>query len=1027
MGRSQVFVILITALTCFAWATACDEPPEATTVTVTPSTAELTAFGATAQLGAEVFDQFGDVMPGVAVSWSSDASPSATVDASGLVTAAGNGTATITATAGAASGSATVSVMQSAASVTVSPAVDSVEVRDTVRLTAEAFDENGHGVADAEFAWSSSHAALATVDGSGLVRGLREGATTITATAGVAGGSAEVIVLDPERDALVALYLATDGPNWANSDNWVSDAPLGEWYGVDTRLGSVTLLDLWANKLSGHIPPELGNLANLGLLDLSDNQLSGQIPPELGNLANLHVLRLHDNQLSGPIPPELGSLANLAALYLYDNQLSGPIPPELANLANLAALYLNDNQLSGHIPPELANLADLELLVLSDNRLSGRIPPELGNLANLELLYLADNQLSGRIPPELGNLGNLDALYLHDNELSGSIPPELGNLGRLIVAAFDRNSLSGPLPRELGNLTSLFALYLDGNDFTGTIPAEFGRMEGLRELALSDNEGMAGPLPSELTSLDRLYLLLAGGTKLCAPTDPGFQSWLDGVYKRRIVPCGNGGPSMAYLTQAVQSREFPVPLVAGEEALLRVFVIARDSTGEVIPPVRARFYLDGEETHVEDIPGKSTPIPTEVDESSLRKSANAPIGAEVIEPGLEMVIEVDPEGTLDEDLLVTKRIPETGRLAVDVRTMPTLDVTVIPFVWSETHDSSIVDLVESMADNPEGHEMLQDTRTLLPIGDLEVTAHAPVLSTSNNAFDLLRQTSVIQTMEGGTGHYKGMMSQPVAGARGVAQRPGRLSFSTPEPFILAHELGHNLNLLHAPCGGAGGPDPSYPYRDGSIGAWGYDFRDGGSLVKPSRPDLMGYCAPTWIGDYHFTNALRFRLREAEPYPGTPARSLLLWGGVGADGVPFLEPAFVVETQPTRPRSGGEYRLTGRTGGGAELFSLSFSMPEVADGDGSASFAFTLPVHPGWEHSLAAITLSGPGGSATLDAGSDRSVVILRNASNGQVRAILRDLPESDTAEEDVPAGLGAGPGLEVLFGRGIPDSAAWRL
>ena len=65
MGRYRV-VILIAALTCFAWASACDEPPMATTVTVTPSTAELTALGATVQLGAEVVDQYGDVMAGVA-------------------------------------------------------------------------------------------------------------------------------------------------------------------------------------------------------------------------------------------------------------------------------------------------------------------------------------------------------------------------------------------------------------------------------------------------------------------------------------------------------------------------------------------------------------------------------------------------------------------------------------------------------------------------------------------------------------------------------------------------------------------------------------------------------------------------------------------------------------------------------------------------------------------------------------------------------------------------------------------------
>ena len=94
----------------------------------------------------------------------------------------------ITATAGEASGSAAVTVMQSARSVIVSPAVDTVEVRDTVRLAAEAFDENGHVIEGAEFTWSSGDASVARVDGSGLVQGVGEGATTITATAEAARG-----------------------------------------------------------------------------------------------------------------------------------------------------------------------------------------------------------------------------------------------------------------------------------------------------------------------------------------------------------------------------------------------------------------------------------------------------------------------------------------------------------------------------------------------------------------------------------------------------------------------------------------------------------------------------------------------------------------------------------------------------------------------------------------------------------------------------------------------------------------------
>ena len=37
-----------------------------------------------------------------------------------------------------------------------------------------------------------------------------------------------------DRAALVALYSATDGASWKNSANWLSDAPLDEWYGVTT-------------------------------------------------------------------------------------------------------------------------------------------------------------------------------------------------------------------------------------------------------------------------------------------------------------------------------------------------------------------------------------------------------------------------------------------------------------------------------------------------------------------------------------------------------------------------------------------------------------------------------------------------------------------------------------------------------------------------------------------------------------------------------------------------------------------------
>ena len=49
-----------------------------------------------------------------------------------------------------------------------------------------------------------------------------------------------------ERAALVALYNATDGTNWVFNTNWLSDKPMGEWYGVTTgTTGRVTHLRLF--------------------------------------------------------------------------------------------------------------------------------------------------------------------------------------------------------------------------------------------------------------------------------------------------------------------------------------------------------------------------------------------------------------------------------------------------------------------------------------------------------------------------------------------------------------------------------------------------------------------------------------------------------------------------------------------------------------------------------------------------------------------------------------------------------------
>ena len=89
----------------------------------------------------------------------------------------------------------------------------------------------------------------------------------------------------------------------------------------------MTHLYLWSNRLTGTIPPEIGNLTNLTHLDLLSNQLVGTILPEIGNLKNLIYLTLGYNKLTGDIPESICQLVdNGCWVHLTDNQLCPPYP-----------------------------------------------------------------------------------------------------------------------------------------------------------------------------------------------------------------------------------------------------------------------------------------------------------------------------------------------------------------------------------------------------------------------------------------------------------------------------------------------------------------------------------------------------------------------------------------------------------------------------------------------------------------------------------------------------------------------------
>ncbi|KAL3038062.1 hypothetical protein AAZX31_01G107800 [Glycine max] len=176
------------------------------------------------------------------------------------------------------------------------------------------------------------------------------------------------------------------------------------------------------NQLSGSLPLELGNLAQIEKLHLTSNNFTGELPATLARLTTLKELRIGDNQFSGAIPNFIQSWINLEKLIMHGSGLSGPIPSGISILRNLTDLRVTDLNGSDSRFPQLNNMTNLLTLIFRSCNIIGSLPENLVKLTNLEILDVSYNKLTGPIPSIFGDLPHLNMLFLEGNHLTGSLP-----------------------------------------------------------------------------------------------------------------------------------------------------------------------------------------------------------------------------------------------------------------------------------------------------------------------------------------------------------------------------------------------------------------------------------------------------------------------------------------------------------------------------------------------------------------------------------------------------------------------------
>ena len=446
-----------------------------------------------------------------------------------------------------------------------------------------------------------------------------------------------------------------------------------------------------------------------------------------------------------------------------------------------------------------------------------------------------------------------------------------------------------------------------------------------------------------------------------------------------------------YLTQSVQTYAGSVPLIANRDGYLRVFVTASEPN-VISPDVRVRFYSSGTLV-AEQTLTRAGPTPLAPQEGTLSSSWNTAVPKSLIQPNLSLRLTLDPANLVAETNEADNDFPASGLpLTPEVRTAAPFQVTLIPVITAvdgRTGNVTVGNRDQYLATTMKMHPLSSYDATVG--GSLTVAATVPALQSdnANNAWNqVLGEVQARRTADGSSRYYMGVVnpsySSGVAGV-GYVGFPVALTWDKlpSGSSVAAHEWGHNWGRQHAPCGGAGNPDASYPYAGGTIGVFGFDV--GAGVLKPATShDLMGYCNDEWISDYTYRAVMQFRgsgAAVASAMGQAVQSTMVVWGRIER-GRMVLEPAFQATTRPSLPTREGPYRVEGRAEDGSRIFALSFAPMEVADDrQGARHFAFAVPLLPERMARVASLRLEGEGRMAetTRSAGEPAVVQVTRTA------------------------------------------------
>jgi hypothetical protein len=928
------------------------------------------------------------------------------------------------------------------ARVTVTSPVTELVIGETTQLIVKLEDKDGNALTNRGVAWTSSNNTFATVSSNGLVSAESEGDVTITATSEGQSGSAAITVrVDACTEAVPIAVGQTIAGRLSLTDCELNDGSLADRYALTLNAATPLQIDLFSLDFDSFLIVTTPSGQVVAFDDDGAGALNARLDTTLAAGQYIVWANSFDPEETGQYTLSIGSTS--VAQCPTVGQIA--IGQTVSNALATTDCLLGDNTYADGWQFTLDNMtgvvADLRstafdaFLLVTDaqgRRLGFNDDGGVGTNSLLELTlepgtyHVWANSFYG------GQTGDY-TLELGSNACETALPIAVGESrnGELLAedCTLDDGSfsdrwaltLSAPTTVRLDLASDVFDPYLLVTNAGGDIVA-------------SDDD--AGDDDNA-----RVEVALPAGTFIVWANT--FAAGQTGAYSISASTAAPGALNLridgAYITQGVQRFAGTVPLVAGRRAVARVFGRA-NVANTASASVRVRLYHDGALHRTITIPATAS-VPTILGEGTLGLSWNVALDTADVKPGLAIDAEIDADGALAESDETDNVYPTAGSpKAIDVREVPRFDLSLVPI--RQEVNGLIGNVSQSNAESYIGM-----TREVHPVDSIDLAVRAVYTTTlgalqpndqNGSWIELLKELDALRLLENADRSYLGVVkvsySNGIAGI-GYIGKATALVWDSPATInrFSAHELGHNFGRFHSPCGGAGQPDPDYPYENAAIGIIGYDMR-ADTLIARTAADIMSYCPNQWVSDYTYEGVLAFRTPPPPPVVGTQAaRPVMLVWGSAEGGKVTLEPAFQVVARPSVPNKRGPWSLVARDADGNVLFSQSFDMTEVGDAKRpAAAFAFTLPVDPEVAGRVHSLRVTGPGGEAErvvrtrvgpAAVGRERSAdrvtmrwdrdafpaALVRDTRTGRILSIVRNGQFSIRPE----------PGLEVLMSDGV--------